>query len=47
MIAETFLQLLTNWPHWAFEVTVEVATGLVLTPLVRLVVRRHDRRRHP
>lgn len=46
MTAETFLQLLTNWPHWAFELTVEAVSGLLLTPLWRTLLRRHDRRHH-
>ena len=46
MVAETYLELLRNWPHWAFEMTVEGATALLFTPLVRRLVRRHDRRHH-
>jgi hypothetical protein len=46
VIAETFLQLLGDWPHWAFEVTVEAVTGLVFAPIIRRALRRHDRRHH-
>jgi hypothetical protein len=46
MIAETYTQLLRDWPHWAFEGTVEAVTFLVATLPARWLIRHHDRRHH-
>ncbi len=46
MLAETYLQLLRDWPHWAFEGTVEAVTFLLLTYPAKRLLRRHDRKRH-
>lgn len=47
---EGYLHLLTNAPHWAFEITGEVVSSLVAYPFIRLVVRvwvaRHDAQAH-
>lgn len=47
MLAETYMELVTNFPHWAFELTAEIATGIVFSPLWAFLIRRHDRRKHP
>ena len=50
MIAESFLQLITDAPHWAFEVVSDAVLGLVLyLPLRALWARwhrRHDQEVH-
>ena len=46
MTAETYWQLLTSWPHWAIELTVEAATSLVLYPFARFVWTRHHKEKH-
>lgn len=47
---EGYLHLLTNAPHWAFEITGEVVSSLVAYPVIRLMVRvwvaRHDAQAH-
>lgn len=48
---EGYLHLLTNAPHWAFEITGEAVSSLVAYPFIRLAVRvwvaRHDAKAHP
>jgi hypothetical protein len=50
IIAETYVQLLHNWPHWAFEMTVEAVTGIagwvLARPFFRRWLKRHDRAEH-
>lgn len=50
MIAETYLQLITDPAHIAFELTLEAATGLVIYPFARFLFRkwlaRHDKEVH-
>lgn len=49
-VMDTYLELLTDPAHWAFEVTGEatstVVVALVLTPLIKRWVKRHDRTEH-
>lgn len=51
MLAETYRGLLTDGPHWMFELTVELVTGILLAPLARWAwragLRRHDAVAHP
>jgi hypothetical protein len=46
ILAESYMELVTNWPHWAFEFTVEGVTFLLLTMPIRALIRRHDRKKH-
>jgi hypothetical protein len=46
MVSETYWQLLTNVPHWLFEITSDAVLGLALYPLIKRMVRRHDRTHH-
>lgn len=50
MIAETYLQLMTDRPHLMFEITLtliqDVGIGLIAWPLIKRAVRRHDERKH-
>ncbi len=50
MVAETFLQLITDPNHIAFELTLEALTGLLVYPaakaLWRRALRRHDATAH-
>lgn len=41
------LHLLTDWVHWAFEIISGGIIGLVLTPLWRRLLARHDKAKHP
>jgi hypothetical protein len=41
MIAETYLQLLTDLPHWLFELTVEAVTFLAGAAWAWARVKRH------
>lgn len=49
--SETYLDLLSDPAHWAFELTLMLLfDGLLLGlawPLVKRAVRRHDERHHP
>jgi hypothetical protein len=47
MLAETYMQLLGNVPHWAFELTVEAVSAAVGAVFARIWVKRHDRKHHP
>lgn len=46
MVAETYMQLLRDWPHWAFEFTVEAVTFVLATLPARYLLRRHDAHKH-
>jgi len=46
MIAETYVELLQNWPHWAFELTVEAVTFVLGTIPARIILKRHDAKKH-
>lgn len=46
MLAESFTALLTSAPHWAFELVVGTVEGVVLAPVGRWFLRRHDRVKH-
>jgi hypothetical protein len=46
ILAETYLQLLGNFPHWAFELTVEAVSAAVGAVFARFWVKRHDRKHH-
>ena len=50
MLAETYTELITNAAHWGFEITVEIITGVLIAPFVRMIyrraLRRHDREVH-
>lgn len=44
LAAESFTELLRSGPHWAFEICVELVTGLLLAkPAKVLWVRWHER----
>jgi hypothetical protein len=43
---ETYTDLLSSRAHWAFELTLEALTSLVLFPLGVLYQRWHDRKHH-
>jgi hypothetical protein len=49
--AETYLDLMRDVPHWCFELTVEVVSGVAAWPLARRLwrwaLRRHDEVEHP
>lgn len=47
MIHEGYWAVLTSPSHLLAELTVTAVTDGLLYPLVRLAVRRHDRREHP
>jgi hypothetical protein len=51
MLAETFRSLVTDGPHWMFELTAEVVTAVLLAPVARWAwhagLRRHDAEAHP
>lgn len=48
--AETYTQLMSDPAHLGFEMTLtiiqDVLIGLVLWPLIKRVIRRHDRKTH-
>jgi len=50
VVAETFLNLLSDKNHWAFEIVTtivqDVGIGLVAWPLIKRAVRRHDAHKH-
>lgn len=50
MIAETYMELMTDRAHLLFEITLtviqDVIIGMVLWPLAKRAVRRHDRDVH-
>lgn len=41
-----FLSLAADPAHWAFELLSDAAIGLLIFPLIRRAIRRHDRRNH-
>lgn len=47
---EGYFELLQSGPHWLFEITLmlifDVLIGLILWPLIKKAVRRHDREVH-
>lgn len=49
-LLEGYLELLQSGPHWMFEITLilifDVLIGLVLWPLIKKAVHRHDREVH-
>jgi len=44
--AEGYFHLLLDWNHWAFEITGEIVTVIIVSPLIAKLVRIHDRRKH-
>lgn len=48
--SETYLDLMRDVPHWCFELTVEVVSGVAAFPLARrlwrFALRRHDEQEH-
>jgi hypothetical protein len=46
IFAETYMDLVTNTPHWLFELTTDAVFGLGLYPIIRWAVRHHDRKKH-
>jgi hypothetical protein len=44
--SEAYTDLLGSRAHWAFELTLEALTSVVLFPLGVLYQRWHDRRHH-
>ena len=44
--AESYWDLMTSVPHIMFELSLEVLTGLVLVPIFKWAIRRHDREQH-
>lgn len=46
LAAETYLEVLTSPAHMLAELTVELFTAMILYPVGRAVVRRHDRKVH-
>lgn len=47
MAAETYWMVVTNPAHIGAELTWSVILDLLLIQPVRVLVRRHDRKRHP
>jgi hypothetical protein len=47
ILAETYVELLKNRPHWLFELTVEAASGLAIAPLWRYLRKKHHEKFHP
>lgn len=47
LASETYLDLVTDWAHWAFELTVEAVTAAVAYGFGKRAVRRHDEKHHP
>ena len=43
---ESYLDLMTSIPHIMFELSLEIMTGLVLAPIFRWALRRHDKKTH-
>jgi hypothetical protein len=51
MVAETYMQLMSDPAHWLFELTLELLTALVLAlpfwpAIKRRVIRKHDSEYH-
>jgi hypothetical protein len=48
--SESYLDLLVSTPHWLFEITVEIATSLIVAYPVKIAfnryVQRHDEKHH-
>lgn len=49
-ILQGYFELLQSWPHWMFEITLilifDVIIGLILWPLIKRAVHRHDEEKH-
>lgn len=43
---ESYWDLMTSVPHIMFEFSLEIITGLILAPVFRWAIRRHDREHH-
>ena len=46
ILAETYVELVTNIPHWLFEATSDVVFGLIGLLFGRFWLKRHDRNHH-
>ena len=46
IFAETYFEVLSSPAHMLAELTVEIVTGVILYPLGRRLLRRHDRNIH-
>lgn len=50
MIAETYMELMTDRSHLMFEITLtilqDVVIGMLLWPLIKRAVRAHDQKEH-
>jgi ABC-type antimicrobial peptide transport system permease subunit len=48
---EAYIALMQSVPHWAFEITLEIITGILIYPLAKWfwtrAVTRHDEEFHP
>lgn len=51
LLVETYMDLMTDPAHWAFEATLllifDVIIGMVAWPLVKRAILNHDKRAHP
>lgn len=50
ILGETYWELMTNWPHWAFEITLMVIfdglIGMAAIPLFKRWLKNHDIKKH-
>lgn len=44
ILAETYTELVTDFPHIAFELTWELITGVVFYPVIRFAMKRFHKR---
>lgn len=49
-LAETYMDLMTDSAHWAFEITLmvifDVIIGMIAWPLVKRAILNHDKKAH-
>lgn len=50
MVSETYWELMGNWPHWAFELTLmalfDIIIGMILWPFAKKWLQNHDTKKH-